>query len=231
MIDWHSHILPAVDDGSEDLNESLALLHSLSEQGVRAVVASSHFYANRESLESFLRRRQNAYDTLIDSLPSDAPRIHLGAEVKYYQGISRMTELRSLCIKGTRILLLEMPFCKWNEGVVKELLELSSMPKLTIMLAHIERYFSSQSKSVWQTLYENGILLQVNASVFLNFSSRGKVLKFLRQGGLLFVGSDCHNLTSRPPRIGEAHEILKRKLDEKQYSKLLEYWSQMLPQE
>ena len=54
MIDWHSHVLPALDDGSRSVDESLALLRMLSEQGVDTVIATPHFYADRESLSSFL---------------------------------------------------------------------------------------------------------------------------------------------------------------------------------
>ena len=53
MIDWHSHVLPALDDGSRSVDESLALLKMLSEQGVDTVIATPHFYADRESLSSF----------------------------------------------------------------------------------------------------------------------------------------------------------------------------------
>jgi len=228
MIDWHSHILPAFDDGSKDMDESLALLRSLSEQGAQFVVSTSHFYPNRESLESFLKRREAAYESLISRLPAGMPQLYLGAEVKYYQGISRMSDLRRLCIGGTKILLLEMPFCKWGEGVVRELLELASMPKLTIMLAHIERYFSMQSKSVWRQLREVGILFQVNAGVFLKFSSRSKAIKFLKQDGMLFVGSDCHNMTSRPPLVGPAWEVIQKKLGADRYARVEDCWKSLL---
>lgn len=228
MIDWHSHILPALDDGSKDVEESLALLGSLSEQGVTCVVATPHFYANDESVEAFLERRQEAYEVLARSLPGGMPCIRLGAEVKYYQGISRMAELRRLCIDQTRVLLLEMPFCKWSEYTVKELLELANAPGISVMLAHVERYFFMQDKSVWRRLYERGILMQVNASVFLHFASRRRTLNFMKQGGVLFVGSDCHNTVDRPPRIGEAWEILKKKLDSGYCAQLREYGNSLL---
>ena len=46
MIDWHSHILPAMDDGSHDETESLAMLSSMADQGVDTVIATPHFLAN-----------------------------------------------------------------------------------------------------------------------------------------------------------------------------------------
>ena len=64
MIDWHSHILPAVDDGSRNAEESIKLLELLAEQGVKTVVATPHFIADNESVEDFLRRRSSSFNEL-----------------------------------------------------------------------------------------------------------------------------------------------------------------------
>ena len=109
MIDFHSHILPGMDDGSKNIEESLALLRMLAEQGVKKVVATPHFYANDESVEKFLARRQQSYESLRAALPAGMPEILLGAEVRYYQGISRLKELKELCVQGSNLLLLERP--------------------------------------------------------------------------------------------------------------------------
>jgi len=57
MIDFHSHILPKLDDGSSSSDESCKLLRCLATQGVESVVATPHFYADNESVERFLARR------------------------------------------------------------------------------------------------------------------------------------------------------------------------------
>ena len=119
MIDFHSHILPGIDDGSKDVAESLAMLSALKEQGVDTVVATPHFYANHHSVEEFLRRRQKAMDRLSAELSEGAPTIVLGAEVRYYEGISHLQNLESLCIGDSKLLLLEMPFYKWTEYTVR----------------------------------------------------------------------------------------------------------------
>lgn len=64
MIDFHSHILPGIDDGSASVEESLKLLEMLAEQGVKTVVATPHFYPDRTSVSDFLRRRDAAYQRL-----------------------------------------------------------------------------------------------------------------------------------------------------------------------
>ena len=109
-VDFHSHTLPAFDDGAKDVQESLELFRMLSEQGINTVCATPHFNANRMSIDDFLRSRSKAYINLADALPENAPTVRLGAEVAYYEGISRLDNLSSLCIEGTNLLLLEMPF-------------------------------------------------------------------------------------------------------------------------
>ena len=197
-----------MDDGSKDSEESVSLLKSLSEQKVKDVVATPHFYAN----DSFLARRDKSFGELKGKLFNNAPEIRLGAEVRYYSGISRMDNLEKLCIEGSNVLLLEMPFSKWTEYTVKELVELSSSGKLKLVLAHIERYLNLQSQTVWNRLYENGVKMQVNASFFNNFFTRRKALNLIKKGKIHFIGSDCHNMSDRAPAIGKSYEIIEKKL-------------------
>ena len=51
MIDFHTHILPLMDDGSKSIEESIKMLKMLSAQGVKRIVATPHFYANDESVD------------------------------------------------------------------------------------------------------------------------------------------------------------------------------------
>ena len=212
MIDWHNHILPSMDDGSRDVAESIAMLEMHASQGVSTVIATPHFYANDESVESFLARREASYNKLKDRLPEDAPEILLGAEVKYYPGISRLADLKRLRIAGSRLLLLEMPMNTWTESVIQELIELSGKSGIGIVLAHIERYLRLQRSDVWERLRRHGILMQTNAGFFTTLSTKRKAMALLKEDYIHFLGSDCHNLTSRPPQIGKAFEVIQKKL-------------------
>ena len=60
-IDFHTHILPAVDDGSSCLEESVELLKMQKQRGVSTVVATPHFYPHRDKPEKFLERRNKAF--------------------------------------------------------------------------------------------------------------------------------------------------------------------------
>ena len=57
MIDFHTHILPGLDDGAKTLDESIQLLKMEEEQGVDTIVLTPHYYHEREDLKSFLQRR------------------------------------------------------------------------------------------------------------------------------------------------------------------------------
>lgn len=228
MIDWHSHILPGIDDGSYDEAESISMLEMQSSQGVSTVIATPHFYANDETVESFLDKRSRSFEQLKARLPENSPDILLGSEVRYYQGISRMEDLKRLRIEGSKLLLLEMPMAGWTEYMVRELMELSGRSSIRIILAHVERYLGLQKQSVRERIYESDILMQVNASFFTTFASKRKALSLLKEGKIHFVGSDCHNMTSRPPKIGKAFEIIQKKLGDEYISQMNEYGYSLL---
>ena len=214
MTDFHSHVLPCIDDGSKSLKESLKMLELLSAQGVDRVVATPHFYPNRYSVSEFLEKRDSAYKLLEPHLTSAHPQIILGAEVKFYDCISQLKNLESLFIDGTEMLLLEMPFERWSEYTVKQLMNLSSGGICTVAIAHIDRYIQFQSKGVLEELVRNGILFQANAESFKQFFEKRKMLKLLKEHQIHFIGTDCHNLTDRSPNINKAYNAISKKFGE-----------------
>ena len=212
MIDFHSHILPGIDDGSKDAATSLLMLNALKKQGADTVCATSHFYATQRSVHRFLFRRQEAWERLEEVLPQDAPRILLGAEGLYFPGISRMEELPELCLEGTNILLLEMPFEPWTAHCTQEVRELARNSGLQILMAHIERYFYYQPQSVWDEFLDLGVLMQSNAEFFLPFKTRRKAMRLLEDGYIHLLGSDAHNMSSRAPNLDKARMRIEKAL-------------------
>ena len=211
MTDWHSHILPGVDDGSANLEESVQLLRLLSAQGINTVAATPHFNAGYDNPHSFIDRRDRAYRTLLSEYHEDAPRIILGAEVAYYPGVSNMAELEALCIGDTGYLLLEMPLARWSRYTQDEVLRLARSGRVTVVLAHAERYIPFRNASNIKELCANGVLVQANASFFVGKKTRRAALKLLREGRIHMLGSDCHNLDRRPPRIAQAIDVIESK--------------------
>jgi protein-tyrosine phosphatase len=92
-----------------------------------------------------------------------------------------------------------------------------------IVLAHVDRYLGLQKRTVWDTMAQNGIMMQVNADSFTSFSTKRKVLGLLAEGMVQFVGSDCHNLTSRPPQIGKAFEVIRKKFGDNYIDQMQQY--------
>lgn len=214
MIDWHSHILPQMDDGSASVDESIDLFAIMIGQGVDTVIATPHFYANNESVDSFLERRAKSYGQFSEGLLGMIPKVLLGAEVSYYPGISRLEGLSRLCIEGTDLLLLEMPFARWSKSVVREVIEIATQRSVTVILAHIERYIDMQSGRVFDELREYGVLMQVNASFFLRASTRRHACRLLSSGKIHLIGSDTHNTKLRPPMLDEAYTVITKKFGE-----------------
>lgn len=211
MIDIHSHILPGMDDGSRSVEESLAMLEASAVQRIGCIAATPHFYAEENSPEGFLARRAASAERLYQVWRPGLPELKLGAEVCYFEGISRCKGIERLCIEGTGLLLLEMPFCQWSYHMLHEVWELQTRPEVTVLLAHIERYLRRQGADVWRALAEWGVLNQCNASFFLDWRTRPRALRMLWSGQIHLLGSDCHNMEERPPRLGEALTVLGKR--------------------
>lgn len=200
MIDFHTHILPGVDDGSKNLEESLQLLQMEQQQGIDIVVLTPHYYSGQNSPEAFFHRRQEAWAFLRGAWQQGMPRLLLGAEVEFFDGITTLSNLQDFCIRRTSLLLLEMPFSSWGERTIRTVEELNGTGGIQIVLAHIERYLSFQGNArALKRLRQGGILMQVNASFFEGWLSKRKALSMLDKGMVQFIGSDCHNLSSRKP--------------------------------
>ncbi len=217
MIDFHSHILPGIDDGSKSLEDTLWMLHSSKAQGVDTMVATPHFYPWREYPASFLERRDDSYRSIVGSLNIDLPKVILGAEVHYFDSISNSEDIRQLAIGQTAYILIEMPMEKWTGRMLEDLAKIKHKLGLTPIIAHIERYVGYQ----WGTknlklLFESGFPIQANAGSFTDKATSKTVLKLLQKGNIHVIGSDCHNRTSRAPNMGEAAELIRAKLG-KQY--------------
>lgn len=213
-IDFHTHILPGMDDGAKDTAMSVGMLHELREQQVDTVVLTPHFYSHREPLSEFLTRRQEAFERLrsVEQLP-EGIRLRLGAEVYFSDYLFNCEDISDLCIDGTRVLLLELPFDKViDRRFVDKLYRLIAEFNIMPVLAHIERYPSLiRSTATLNALWDIGCQFQVNLSSFTVFGKR-RLISLVRRGYIGAVGTDSHNLTSRPPVYHEGYRALVKAL-------------------
>lgn len=217
IIDLHSHILPQMDDGSQSPAMSVQMLKRLQGQGVKWVCATSHYYAHQECVEQFLQRRREAAfklgEALIEESVGELPALRLGAEVAYFPGISQCQELNQLCVGGTRTLLLELSYTQWTPQQVEDVASLSLDYGYQVILAHPERF--SHMRSYWKDMERMialPIALQINADSLLHWGSRKLALELLNSTQRPLLASDCHNLTSRPPRLEKARLVVSKKL-------------------
>lgn len=210
MIDIHAHILPQMDDGSASVEMTDQMLRLSQQQGVTTLVATPHFYAKKDSPEHFLERRQAALDR-IEYDGKVMPRLLLGAEVAYFDGMNRCEALPQLQLGQSGLLLIEMPFVHWTPRMVEEVLSLHRMLDLQPVLAHVERY-GSQFAKFKRRLLEGGVLFQCNADAFLGGLRAARWMGMLKSGEIHFLGSDCHNMDNRPPKLDQAETAVKRML-------------------
>ena len=137
-LDYHAHVLPGCDHGSDGLETSLRQLDMAAAAGIRTVCAQllrAHF-------------------------PEQAPQICLGAEVLICDGMERLDGLHRLCREGTNELLLEMPFYAWPAFVRDTLYHLLDLQDIQIVLAHAERYLAADIGQ----LARDGVPLQLKAA-------------------------------------------------------------------
>lgn len=211
MIDIHSHILPGMDDGSKSTEETAQLLQLLQQQGVTTVAATPHFYA-QEAPDVFLKRRQAAFEKM-PVLSEDYPAVLLGAEVAYFSGMGNCEALIPLQIGQTKLLLVEMPFQDWSERVVEDVCQIPVQLGLIPVLAHVNRYPGKQQFPKFKDLLlRSGVYFQCNAEAFLSPKSRRWALSMLKKGYIHILGSDCHNLTQRPPMLAQVRSVIEKKL-------------------
>lgn len=214
MLDFHSHVLPGVDDGSKDLKTTKKMLELLKNQGVDCVCATPHFYYDELSPQTFFENRKRAVDEVLKNIDkSERPSIVAGAEVYYFSGMEMFEEIEDFCLEGTDFLLLELPFSRWNSAVYSSLEKLKRNRDIVPVIAHYERYFSYNPPRIsLERIVETGALIQCNTSFFTRILTRRKALKMLKDGFVQFIGTDCHNLDTRRPNFSEAVDIIYKKL-------------------
>ena len=215
MIDVHTHILPGVDDGSEDEEMSLQMLKREDMQHIGSIFLTPHFYADMTDPDSFLEKRARAMEKLKEKIAStgeEVPDLYLGAEVHYYRGIGRSEEVSKLCIGKSRFILIEPSFREWTPTIVDEIRELINQQDLKVIIAHIERYLDQDKRLVRELIEDPSILIQSNAEFFLDRGTRRKALKMMKKGQIDLLGSDCHNLDTRVPCLRDAVELIEDEL-------------------
>ncbi|MCQ2483449.1 MAG: capsular polysaccharide biosynthesis protein [Clostridia bacterium] len=220
VIDFHSHILPGIDDGSSSIKMSEAMLRMSSEQGVNVQVLTPHFYASRMQVGDFFMRRDEAIMRLKPVAERLGIRLRVGAEVTFFNNISSSDMLDRFAVNGTKVILIEMPFMQWTDKFIDEIeaiVERGFLP----MIAHIERYFPLQhnKEPLRRLLVMKKVFFQVNCESLTHLLKRGTILRTL-DDSVFVLGTDAHNVSNRRPNLIDGRNYISDKCGADQLNKM-----------
>ncbi len=222
-FDFHTHILPSIDDGSSNVKMSIDMINKLGGQGVKKILLTPHFYSYRISIEDFTKKRADAFERLKSKLPENSPELILASETYLTDYIFNYDDISSILIENTRYLLLELSYSeKIDDKTVNKISSLISKYNIIPIIAHVERFNKVFNNiKLYDQLLNMGCLFQVNLySLKDNFFLKRKILKYIENGYIHVLGTDCHNLEVRPPKYDEYFKIIYSNIEKKYLDRL-----------
>lgn len=226
MIDMHSHILPAVDDGAQTEQDSLDMARVAIENGISTIVATPH-HMNRtydntktdiESNVGILNQLFQAHNLDIEVIP--------GQEVRIYGEIIEDIEKGEILpINNSKYILVEFP-SDTVPHYTEQLFYDMQVAGYTPIIAHPERNreLLNNHRKMFE-LVRNGALSQVTAGSLLGaFGKQMQQFSYqLIEANLThLIASDAHNTTSRTFNLHEAYEAIKSKYGAETYYMFVE---------
>jgi protein-tyrosine phosphatase len=198
MIDFHNHLIPGVDDGAADVEQAVAALAVLREQGVHTAVATPHVNGSLtrtpDALAARLAELDAGWAALEAAAEGSGVRVLRGAEIMLDVPAPDLSDPR-LRLAGTRSVLVEFPFMNVPPNAMQALFELQ-MAGWTPVLAHPERYGNAAADlsdaAEWRRM---GTVLQVNAGSLLGrYGKSASALAWglVEHGLAAYLGSDYH---------------------------------------
>ena len=203
MIDFHNHVLPGIDDGSQNFEMSISMLKEAYSQGIREVVNTVHLqHPKMNGMMANLSDMQDLAYNLTDALKQvDMDiKIHLSAEVYFLPNLKEVKEIEYSTIGNEKYMLIEFQTHQFPKNYKNVLFELY-MDGTTPIIAHPERYKAIQSDlSILMDLINSGCLIQVDAGSLLgHFSDRcyTTACEIIKRKMCHVLGSDSHNDKNR----------------------------------
>lgn len=211
-IDIHTHILPGIDDGARDWEQTKRMLKLQSREGVSKIIATPHFdmEQNQNTPDRIRELVQQANDVARE-MSLDIT-LYPGCEVLFSPGIPeayRRGEI--LTLAQSRYLMVEF-FPRSSYQEIREGIRELCMEGAIPVIAHVERYECLMNE--YDRLFELekiGAFMQINTRSILGrpWDKRVRMCrKLIRNGFIHFLGSDCHNETERPPKMQEIYEAI-----------------------
>lgn len=215
VFDIHSHVIYGVDDGSKDLDMSIAMLKMASDNGITSMILTPHHHKGR--MDKDVDTLKMRFDDIVSNNPTSI-KLYLGSELfsdSYL--VDELNNGSALTINGTRYVLVEFyPNVSYKD--IEAQFRALQMSGYRPIIAHIERYacFLNDPYLV-EDLVNMGVKVQINASSLKDFKIKLFIKKLLKYELVDFVGSDAHNTTSRSPEIKKYIDYIEKKVS-KQYA-------------
>jgi len=197
FVDIHSHILPAVDDGSKSFDESLALLKRMHSYGIEKVTLTPHIMEGVwENTTLKLKKRYHELNDYLIKSKFTAIKLHLAAEYMLDANFNELLKTKKLLTIKDDYLLIEMSYISPPINLYETLFAIQIAGYKPI-LAHPERYaFYHNNYNEYYKLKEAGCLFQLNLLSLSNYYGKDITTiakKLLKDNLIDFVGSDTHH--------------------------------------
>ena len=216
MIDIHSHVLPEVDDGSDDVETSVLMLEEAARQGVTDIILTPHYRVNCLTDKADLEQKFLAFKEVVKDKGINVA-LYLGQEIYAFNDIVSALKNGKLCtLNGTEYVLVEFSFKQ--ETDIPEIVYMLKASGYIPIVAHIERYPYADIELA-REIKELGGLIQVNANtVCVGRFHRRRIFAMIKEGLIDFISSDVHS--KRPSEMDRAYEVIKKKFGEETANKL-----------
>lgn len=211
-IDLHTHILPGVDDGARNLDESLAMARLAQADGVSHIVATPHVPFSGLHIKTMEERLEELRQALTENRLD--LQLSLGTEISLEPDMIQWLAEGMACPLGaTRYVLAELPFFGYPPYVEDVIFQLQVKGYRPI-LAHPERNAElAATPDRLGALVERGVLTQITTTSLLGgfgAAARNAAVEFLQRGWAHVLASDAHSATHRPPILSEGVRAAER---------------------
>lgn len=224
MIDFHTHILPNIDDGARNIEETIELVQEAQKVGFEAIISTSHYMEGY--YETNVPEREMWINVIYQKLQEENfnMKLYLGNEIYLSENlVSLLEEGKASTINDTSYVLFEMPLNIEPMNMFNVIYEMLQH-KIVPILAHPERYtFIQQEPEMVAELIEKGVLIQSNyASILGYYGKKAQVMvkKFLQSNMVHFLGSDVHRPNTIYPRIPQILTELTKIVGEEKLEEL-----------
>ena len=224
MIDFHTHILPNIDDGARSIDETLHLVQEAQNAGFEVIIATSHYIEGY--YETNAPEREVWIKAIYQKLQEERMdiKLYLGNEIYLLENmLTLLEEGKASTINDTSYVLFEMPLNVEPLNLYHVIYEMIQN-KLIPILAHPERYtFIQQDPELVYDLIEKGVLMQANfGSIIGCYGIKAQMIarKLLENNMIHFLGSDVHRQNTIYPKIPQIKKKIIEIIGDEKFNQL-----------